>query len=146
MIDCEHIHLDRDNFEDVYIVMRYYLILAMAKLRDGGVDAKRLADKIEKLLDGISGENKEENEMTDSSKFFSNINCEYFPCHTGVDADSFNCMFCYCPLYGMFDCPGSPKFLPNGVKDCSNCTLPHIDINYDAVITKLKEVLQALKP
>ena len=51
MIDFEHIHLDRDNFEEVYIVMRYYLILAMAKLRDGGVDAKRLADKIEKLLD-----------------------------------------------------------------------------------------------
>lgn len=93
-----------------------------------------------KLLAHIDGK---ENEMTDSSKFFSNINCEYFPCHTGVDADSFNCMFCYCPLYGMFDCPGSPKFLPNGVKDCSNCTLPHIDINYDAVITKLKEAFQA---
>lgn len=47
MINFEHIH---------HIVMRYYLILAMAKLRDGGVDAKRLADEIESLLDKIDGE------------------------------------------------------------------------------------------
>ena len=56
MIDFEHIHLDRDNFEELYIVMRYYLILAMAKLRDGGVDAKRLADEIETMLNKISEE------------------------------------------------------------------------------------------
>lgn len=36
--------------------MKLYLILAMAKLRDGGVDAKRLADEIETLLDKIDGE------------------------------------------------------------------------------------------
>lgn len=56
MIDFEHIHLDLNNFKKVYIVMRYYLILAMAKLRDGGVDAKRLADEIETMLDKIDGE------------------------------------------------------------------------------------------
>ena len=79
--------------------------------------------------------------MTNSSKFFCNKDCEFFPCHKGVDVENFNCMFCYCPLYSRNDCPGSPEFLPNGVKDCSNCTLPHT--NYDTVITKLKEAFQA---
>ena len=36
------------------------LILAMASLRDGGITSKLLADRIETMLDDISGENKEE--------------------------------------------------------------------------------------
>ncbi len=75
--------------------------------------------------------------MIDSSKFFRNINCEYFPCHKNVDVDNFNCLFCFCPLYSMKDCGGNPEYLPNGVKDCTNCIKPHV--NYDAVIERLKK-------
>ena len=33
--------------------------------------------------------------------FFSNRECEYFPCHKGADPENFNCLFCYCPLYAL---------------------------------------------
>lgn len=91
-------------------------------------------ERIEALIDYIDGK---ENEMTDSSKFFRNINCEYFPCHKNVDADNFNCLFCFCPLYSMKDCGGNPEYLPNGIKDCTNCIKPHV--NYDAVIERLRK-------
>ncbi|MBQ4430541.1 MAG: hypothetical protein II877_03480 [Synergistaceae bacterium] len=73
-----------------------------------------------------------------SSRFFRNSDCEYFPCHKVTDTENFNCLFCYCPLYYLKHCPGNPKMLPNGIKDCTNCTLPHT--NYDAVIKALKNV------
>lgn len=61
-----------------------------------------------------------------SSKFFQNKTCEYFPCHKTDDIENFNCMFCYCPLYALGkNCGGSYRYLENGVKDCSGCTLPH---------------------
>ena len=58
--------------------------------------------------------------------FFQNRACEYFPCHKGVADEDFNCLFCYCPLYLLGDeCGGNFEYLPNGIKNCSNCTLPH---------------------
>ncbi|MBQ9912000.1 MAG: hypothetical protein IJM49_03120 [Firmicutes bacterium] len=36
--------------------------------------------------------------MENSSSFFCNKECKYFPCHETKDPDSFNCLFCYCPL------------------------------------------------
>ena len=42
--------------------------------------------------------------MDDSSRFFANKKCEYYPCHT-CDTD-LNCLFCYCPLYHL-SCPGN---------------------------------------
>ena len=40
--------------------------------------------------------------------FFSNKECEYFPCHAGADPENFNCLFCYCPLYALGDkCGGN---------------------------------------
>ena len=33
--------------------------------------------------------------------FFQNRACEFFPCHKGADAENFNCLFCYCPLYAL---------------------------------------------
>ncbi len=77
------------------------------------------------------------NNRTGSSRFFTNTDCEYYPCHENADKDNFNCLFCYCPLYHMEHCPGNPLFLPNGIKDCSSCILPHAD--YDAVIKALKQ-------
>jgi len=73
-----------------------------------------------------------------SYKFFQNLTCEYFPCHPIAEEKrgEFNCLFCFCPLYGMPDCGGSYKPLANGWKDCSACTLPHFD--YDGVIAKIR--------
>ena len=36
-----------------------------------------------------------------SSRFFENRDCAYFPCHAGMDGEPFNCLFCYCPLYAL---------------------------------------------
>ena len=73
-----------------------------------------------------------------SYRFYQNTDCEYFPCHKTADTENFSCLFCYCPLYHMAGCPGNPEILPNGIKNCTNCTLPHM--SYDTIITTLKEV------
>ena len=75
--------------------------------------------------------------MKNSYKFYQNTDCEYFPCHEVSDTENFSCLFCYCPLYKMENCGGTYEMLPNGIKDCTHCTIPHK--NYDAVIAKLKE-------
>ena len=64
---------------------------------------------------------------------FMNTDCEYYPCH---DLRAINCLFCFCPLYRL-DCGGDFRILPNGVKDCSNCTIPHGKDGYEIVIHKL---------
>lgn len=62
-----------------------------------------------------------------SYKFFQNKECEFFPCHGIADQ---NCLFCYCPLYYQGkECGGNYYILPNGIKDCSNCTKNHLDYN-----------------
>lgn len=71
------------------------------------------------------------------SSFVQNRACEYFPCHKTNDPDHFNCLFCYCPLYRMENCGGNPRYLSNGIKDCSNCTVPHF--HYDRILEKLTE-------
>lgn len=69
--------------------------------------------------------------------YFAHKNCEYFPCHTGADAENFNCLFCYCPLYALGpECGGNFAILRNGVKDCSKCLFPHRRENYDAVLAR----------
>ena len=75
--------------------------------------------------------------MDYSSKFFTNTNCEYFPCHVGIE--EINCLFCYCPLYLKEDCPGNYKMIEAGgkqTKDCSDCLFPHRPENYSKVIEK----------
>ena len=42
---------------------------------------------------------REEKRMENSSSFFANRACRYFPCHEGIPEEEFNCLFCYCPLY-----------------------------------------------
>jgi Zn-finger protein len=69
--------------------------------------------------------------------FVQNRACAYFPCHHTNDPEHFNCLFCYCPLYRMENCGGNPSYLSNGIKDCSNCTVPHF--HYAHVIKKLTE-------
>ena len=69
--------------------------------------------------------------------FVQNRACAYFPCHKTNDPEHFNCLFCYCPLYRRKDCGGNPVYLSNGIRDCSNCTVPHF--HYDRIISKLTE-------
>ena len=76
--------------------------------------------------------------MKNNAHFFRNVECEYFPCHCVTDTEDFNCLFCYCPLYPMEDCGGNFTCTPQGVKDCSACTLPHRADNYDGILAKLK--------
>ena len=79
-------------------------------------------------------------------KFFSNTKCEYFPCHKTNDPENFNCLFCYCPLYALKDkCCGNFRYTEKGIKDCTNCTLPHQRKNYDYIIGKFKEIVEITK-
>ena len=78
--------------------------------------------------------------------FFQNKECEYFPCHAGADKESFNCLFCYCPLYALGDkCGGSFAYLESGIKDCSNCLRPHRRENYGKIMGKMSAVLELAK-
>ena len=70
--------------------------------------------------------------------FFQNSDCEYFPCHKVTNAESFNCLFCYCPLYALGDeCGGNFTYIENGKKSCSDCLIPHSENGYDYVLSKL---------
>jgi Zn-finger protein len=78
--------------------------------------------------------------MNNSNRFFANRDCEYYPCHEGIE--EMNCLFCYCPLYHLESCPGKPSFRErNGriIKVCTACTFPHRPENYDMLISCLKE-------
>lgn len=78
--------------------------------------------------------------------FFSNKECEYFPCHAGADPENFNCLFCYCPLYALGDkCGGNFRMTENGIKDCTNCQLPHKAQNYGYVTGKYSELAELMK-
>jgi len=72
-----------------------------------------------------------------NSRFFRNFECEYFPCHRTDDTEDFNCLFCYCPLYCDAHCGGNYTFTSTGIKDCSNCLLPHKANNYEYIKQKL---------
>ena len=79
-------------------------------------------------------------DMKNSYRYFENRDCQYYPCH---DMESMNCLFCYCPLNHMENCPGDPKYMEvNGkrIKDCSECTFPHEPDNYDLIIQILSGV------
>ncbi|MCL2306140.1 MAG: cysteine-rich small domain-containing protein [Planctomycetaceae bacterium] len=83
--------------------------------------------------------------MKNSDQFFRNEECRYFPCHDNSDSETFNCLFCYCPLYLLGDrCGGNFKYVgeSKNVKCCSECTFPHEAAHYDLVIAKLKEILE----
>ena len=82
--------------------------------------------------------------MENSYRFFENKDCKYFPCHKGL-AD-FNCLFCYCPLYTLGSkCGGNFRYLENGVKDCSDCLLPHGRGSYSYIRSKYPELMELAK-
>jgi Zn-finger protein len=78
--------------------------------------------------------------------FFSHRECEYFPCHDGVNTEDFNCLFCYCPLYALGDkCGGTFSFTERGYKNCMGCTRPHERGNYGEIIAKYPEIAELIK-
>ena len=78
--------------------------------------------------------------MEHSSKYFSNKDCQYFPCHDREG--EFNCLFCYCPMYTYKDCLGHPTYKESKgktIKVCTNCAFPHDPEHYDAIMQFLRE-------
>jgi len=81
--------------------------------------------------------------MKNSDQFFKNVECRFFPCHERIGTETFNCLFCYCPLYSLGrDCGGNFEYIgeSGNVKCCSKCTFPHEAGNYDLVIAKLRMI------
>ena len=79
-------------------------------------------------------------------KFFQNRECEYFPCHQGVEEESFNCLFCYCPLYALGEnCGGNFSYTEQGIKDCSGCLRPHRRDAFDSIMQKMGDVMELAK-
>jgi len=76
--------------------------------------------------------------MENSYKFFKNTDCKYYPCHSNLD--EINCLFCYCPMYKMDNCPGTYTIIEKDglkIKSCMDCNFPHIPDNYDKVMAIL---------
>ena len=83
--------------------------------------------------------------MKNSSKYFKNEECEFFPCHK-VEGEYFNCMFCCCPLFPLGDkCGGNFVYIEDGIKDCSACTVPHTEGGYEKIASKLRAVSEMAK-
>ncbi|MDR1764562.1 MAG: ATP-binding cassette domain-containing protein [Lachnospiraceae bacterium] len=79
-----------------------------------------------------------------SKSFFSNKECQYFPCHKAPREEDFNCLFCFCPLYHLgATCGGDFTYLGNGVKNCEGCAFPHHRGNYEAVLGRLGDGAEA---
>ena len=78
--------------------------------------------------------------------FYQNRECEYFPCHSDADPETFNCLFCYCPLYALGDrCGGDFTYTDQGIKDCSACVRPHCRENYQQIQKQMSAVLELAK-
>ena len=83
---------------------------------------------------------------TENYKFLCNRDCEFFPCHKVSDPDSFNCLFCYCPLYALGPaCGGSFTYTERGIKNCSGCAFPHRRENYGRIIGRYAELAELAK-
>ena len=81
-----------------------------------------------------------------SSRFFENRACAYFPCHAGMEGKPFNCLFCYCPLYALGrTCGGNSAYNERGIKDCSACTFPHRPENYDRLLARYGDIMRGVR-
>ncbi len=63
-------------------------------------------------------------------RYFVHQDCDYFPCHKLSEWKS--CLFCWCPLY-LLDCGGNFN-MGKGIKDCTDCVIPHTEEGYDYVL------------
>ena len=77
---------------------------------------------------------------------FTHRECEFFPCHKGADPEAFNCLFCYCPLYALGErCGGNFAYTEKGIKDCTNCLVPHDPDNYAYIVGRFSEIAELAK-
>ena len=84
--------------------------------------------------------------MSENYSFFQHRECEYFPCHETDDPENFNCLFCYCPLYALGrSCGGNFRYTESGVKDCTNCRVPHERENYRKIISRYGEIMEMVR-
>lgn len=84
--------------------------------------------------------------MENGTFFYRNTACEYFPCHTGIPKENFNCMLCYCPLYMLgSECGGNFEYLPSGIKSCMNCNRPHDPSRWQEMMDMMKVVVQKVR-
>ena len=67
-------------------------------------------------------------------KYFIHQECAFYPCHDLEEWKS--CLFCWCPLY-LLECDGT-FVLRNGIKDCSNCIIPHVEEGYDYILSVIQ--------
>ena len=78
--------------------------------------------------------------------FFQHRECEFFPCHETDHPEDFNCLFCYCPLFTLGEkCKGNFRYTDKGIKDCSNCLVPHTRQSYSYIISRFPEVMEVAK-
>ena len=83
---------------------------------------------------------------TENYKFFQHRECEFFPCHKTEHEENFNCLFCYCPLYALGEnCGGNFKYTEDGIKDCSDCLVPHKKKNYEYIMNKFMDIVEVAK-
>ena len=88
----------------------------------------------------------EQNQEAKKFKFFSHKECEYFPCHKVKDEESFNCLFCYCPLYALGPgCGGKFKYGESGIKDCSDCLIPHSPGGFEYIMERFSKISDLAK-
>lgn len=81
--------------------------------------------------------------MSENYKFFRHDKCEYFPCHKVKNEENFNCLFCYCPLYVLGNsCGGNFSYTESGVKDCSECLIPHNKNSYEYITERYPDILK----
>lgn len=73
--------------------------------------------------------------MANNAQFFENKSCQYYPCHENMA--EINCLFCFCPLYFLTCGSTKQKRTSHGIKDCSDCTYPHVRENYHNIINRL---------
>lgn len=85
-------------------------------------------------------------ERKNNFSYFANKDCVYFPCHENANPESFNCLFCYCPLYALGDkCGGNFRYMDNGIKDCSKCMLPHSEAGYSHVVMSFEKLVEMMR-
>ncbi len=94
----------------------------------------------------ISRKKSHPSESSNSSSFFCNRACGYFPCHPTEHPEDFNCLFCYCPLYALGDrCGGAFSYNAKGYKDCTKCSFPHHRENYAKILARYPEIAEIAK-
>ena len=80
--------------------------------------------------------------MENSFRYFENRECQYYPCHTGME--EMNCLFCYCPLYFLPECPGHREYVESHgrrILSCMDCDYPHRAENYSEMMRLLREAI-----